>query len=159
MSLMNHIKWRDITTVGILTMCLVTAVFVRVKEVDQLQDKYLSGYDAYFYYRQAKTIIKVGEFYEPPLSHWFRRYGLLFIFPLFGLLLVIYIVTKAYCMPKKMITGTLAITLAATFLSTHPNMQQRLMETIYLGSVILFIGTIAVSYFFRTFNRESYQPL
>ena len=57
---MNHIKWRDVTTVGILIMCLAAAVFVRVKEVDQLQDKYLSGYDAYFYYRQAKTIITDG---------------------------------------------------------------------------------------------------
>ena len=60
MSLLNHIKWRDLTTVGILIICLAAAVFVRVKEVDQLQDKYLSSYDAYFYYRQAKTIITEG---------------------------------------------------------------------------------------------------
>ena len=35
--------------------------FVRVREVDQLQGKYLSGYDSYFYYRQAKTIVTEGR--------------------------------------------------------------------------------------------------
>ncbi len=98
----------------------------------------------------------VGEFRSPQLLHWFDRYGFFFIFPLFGLLLVTYTVTKAYCMHAKIATGMLSITLAATFLSTHPNMQHRFTETICLGSVILFLGTIGVSYFFRTFNKESH---
>jgi len=59
--IMNHIKWRHVVSVGILALCLVAAVFVRVREANQLQDKYLSGYDAYFYYRQAKTIIAEGR--------------------------------------------------------------------------------------------------
>jgi len=59
--IMNHIKWRHVVPVGILALCLVAAVFVRVREANQLQDKYLSGYDAYFYYRQAKTIVAEGR--------------------------------------------------------------------------------------------------
>ncbi len=59
-SMRKKINWRHIATAGILILSIVAAVFVRVKEADQLQDKYLSGYDSYFYYRQAKTIIAEG---------------------------------------------------------------------------------------------------
>ena len=98
----------------------------------------------------------VGEFQVPPLSHWLNRYRLFFIFPLFGLLLVTFTVTKTYHIHAKTITGMLAITLAATILSTHPNLQHRLKETVYFGSVILFIGTIGVSYFWSTVNKRGH---
>jgi len=51
--IMNHIKWRQVVPVGILALCLVAAVFVRVREANQLQDKYLRGYDDSCYYSQA----------------------------------------------------------------------------------------------------------
>ena len=60
-SMMRNRKWRHIATIGILILSVVAAVFVRVKEASQLQDKYLSGYDSYFYYRQAKTIVADGH--------------------------------------------------------------------------------------------------
>ena len=59
--MMNKIKWHHIAAAGIFILSVVAAVFVRVKEVDQLQDKHLSGYDSYFYYRQAKTIVTEGR--------------------------------------------------------------------------------------------------
>ena len=60
-SIINEKKWRNIATICILTLSVVASVFVRVREVDQLQGKYLSGYDSYFYYRQAKTIVTEGR--------------------------------------------------------------------------------------------------
>ena len=73
-----------------------------------------------------------------------------------GLLLVTYTVTKTYHMHAKAVTGLLAITVAATIFSALPDTQQRLMETIYFGSVILFIGAIGVSYFWGMFNRQGH---
>ena len=96
----------------------------------------------------------VGEFDEPLLSDWFELYRLFFIFPLLGLLLGVYTLAETYRMHAKAVTGILAIALAATILSTHPNMQHRLMEIVYLGSVLLFIGTIGVSYLRTSFKRR-----
>ena len=94
----------------------------------------------------------VSEFGEPQLSDWFNRYKLFFIFPVLGLLLVKYTVAETYRIHAKTVTGMLAISLMVMLLSTHPNMQYRYMEALYLGSVLLFIGTIAASYFFNKFN-------
>jgi len=99
----------------------------------------------------------VGEFQEPQLSHWFARYRLFFIFPLLGLLLVTYTVTETYRMHAKAVTGMLTITLAAMILSMHPSMQHRFMEIVYLGSVILFLGTIGVFYLRALFNRRDHS--
>ena len=58
---MNDKKWKKIAFECLLILGTIAAIFLRVKEVDLLQDKYLCGYDAYFYYRQAKTIIDQGK--------------------------------------------------------------------------------------------------
>lgn len=101
----------------------------------------------------------VSEFQEPQLSHWFNSYRLFFIFPLFGLLLVAYTLAEAYRMHAKAAIGVFATALTAMILSTHPNMQHRLMEVVYLGSVILFISTIGFSYLRNLFNRRDHTNL
>lgn len=88
----------------------------------------------------------VSEFQEPQIFHWFDRYGFFFVFPLFGVLLVTYTLAEAYRMRAPVVTGMLAMTLAATFLSTHPSMQHKFIEIVYISSVLLFIGTITVCY-------------
>lgn len=98
----------------------------------------------------------VGEFQVPQLSDWLNHYRLFFVFPLLGLLLGTYTITKTYHMHAKSVTGILIITIAAMVLSTHSNMQHRLMEIVYIGSVVLFIGAIVVSYFWRAFNRQKH---
>ena len=60
-SILKTIKLRYIVTAVIITLSIIAAVLVRVNGVERLQDKYLSGFDSYFYYRQAKTIIAEGS--------------------------------------------------------------------------------------------------
>lgn len=145
-------RWMRSVLWGILVTSLVILLFVLVPP-QQLIDTFLdpAGTESF--------TATVGEFNEPSLSRWFNQYRLFFIFPLFGLLLVTYSLTETYCMDVKAATGILATALAATILSTHPNMQHRLMEVLYLGSVILFIGTIGVSYFRNSFKRQVYTNL
>ncbi len=141
--------WIRSVLLSLLITSLVILLFVLVPP-QQIIDTFLhpAGTESF--------TATIGEFQEPQLSHWFNRYRLFFIFPLFGLLLVTYSVAETYRMHAKAVTGMLTIALVATVLSTHPNMQHRLMETVYLGSVILFIGTIAISYFRGTFNRRGH---
>lgn len=145
-------RWMRSVLWGILVTSLVIFLFVLVPP-QQIIDTFLhpAGTESF--------TATVSEFQEPQLSHWLDWYRLFFIFPLFGLSLVTYTVTKTYCMPAKAVTGVLAIALAATILSTHPNMQHRLMEIIYLGSVILFIGTIGVSYFRNSYKSRDHTNL
>ena len=97
----------------------------------------------------------VSEFKEPQLSYWFLPYRLFVIFPLLGLLFVAYTLAKTYRMPAKAVTGVLAMALAATILSTHSSLQQRWMEIVYLGAILLFIGTIGVSYLRNPFHKRA----
>ena len=98
----------------------------------------------------------VSEFQEPQIFHWFDRYRFFFVFPLFGVLLVTYTLAEAYRMRATVVTGMLAMTLAATFLSTHPSMQHKFIEIVYISSVLLFIGTITVCYIRAAFNRQGH---
>ena len=134
---------------GILVTSLVILLFVLVPPT-QVIDMFLdpAGTESF-----TST---VNEFREPQLSHWFNRYKLFSIFPVLGLLLVTYTVTETYRIHAKTVTGMLAISLAVMLLSTHPNMQHGYMEAIYLGSVLLFIGTIAASYFLNKCNRSGH---
>ncbi len=132
---------------GILVTSLAIILFVLVPP-QQLIDTFLDPAGT------ESLTSTVGEFNEPSLSDWFNQYSFFFIFPVLGLLLVTYTLTETYRMHAKAVTGMLAIALAATILSTHPDMQHRLMEIIYLGSVILCIGTIGVSYLRNSFKRQ-----
>ena len=62
-------------------------------------------------------------------------------------------------MNAKAVTGVLAIALTTMILSTHSNMQHRLMEIVYLGSIILFIGIIGVSYLRGPFHKRDHINL
>ena len=152
--LIRQVKTRWVRSVlwGILVTNLVILLFVLVSP-QQLIDTFLHPAGT------ESLTATVGEFNEPSLSHWFNQYRLFFICPLLGLLLVTYTVTETYRMHAKGVTGVLAIALAATILSTHPDMRHRLMETVYLGSVILFIGTIGVSYLRNSFKRQVHTNL
>ena len=143
-------RWVRRSLWGMLVTSLIILLFVGSTSPKQIIDTFLhpAGTGAFK--------ATVGEFRVPQLSDWFARYRLFFIFPLFGMLLVTYAVTKTYHMHAKAVTGLLAITVTTTIFSALPDTQQRLMETIYFGSVILFIGTIGVSYFWGRFNRRGY---
>ena len=147
--LIMRVRTRRVRSVlwGILVTSFVILLFVLVLP-QQIIDTFLHPAST------ESFTATVSEFKEPQLSHWFSRYRLFFIFPVFGLLLVTYIVTEKYSMNAKAVTGVLAVALAATILSTHPNMQHRLMEIVYLGSVILFIGTIGILYLRNAFHRR-----
>ena len=140
-------RWVRSVLWGILVTSLVILLFVLVPP-QQIIDTFLhpAGTESF--------TATVSEFNEPLLSDWFNQYSLFFIFPLLGLLLVTYTVTETYRMHAKAVTGVLAIALAATILSTHPNMQHRLMEMLYLGTVILCIGAIGVSYLRNSYKRQ-----
>ncbi|MCY3740947.1 MAG: hypothetical protein OXH00_07995 [Candidatus Poribacteria bacterium] len=147
--LVRHVKaqWMRSALWGILVTSLIIFLFVLVPP-QQLIDTFLdpAGTESF--------TATVSEFNEPSLSHWFNQYRLFFIFPLLGLLLVTYSLTETYRMHAKVVTGILTTALAAMILSTHPNMQHRLMEIIYLGSVILCIGAIGVSYLRNSYKRQ-----
>lgn len=143
-------QWVKRLSWGMLVTSVLILLFVGLASPKQIIDTFLhpAGTGAFK--------ATVGEFRVPQLSDWFARYRLFFIFPLFGLLLVTYTVTKTYHIHAKAVTGLLAITVAATIFSALPDTRQRLMETIYFGSVILFIGAIGVSYFWGMFNRQGH---
>ena len=145
-------QWVRSVLWGILVTSLVILLFVLVPP-QQIIDTFLHPAGT------ESLTATVGEFNEPSLSHWFNQYRLFFIFPLLGLLLVTYSLTETYRMHAKVVTGVLATALAATILSTHPNMQHRLMEIIYLGSVILCIGAIGVSYLRNSYKRQAHTNL
>lgn len=145
-------RWMRSVLWGILVTSLVILLFILVPP-QQLIDTFLHPSET------ESFTATVSEFNEPSLSHWFNQYRLFFIFPLLGLLLVTYSLTETYRMHAKAVTGVLTIALAATILSTHPNMQHRLMEAIYLGSVILFISAIGVSYLRNPLNRQYHTNL
>ncbi|RKU18739.1 hypothetical protein C6503_08785 [Candidatus Poribacteria bacterium] len=146
--LIRQVKTRRIRSVlwGILVTSFVILLFVLVSP-QQIISTFLHPSST------ESFTATVSEFHEPSLYSWFNLYGFFFIFLLFGLLLVTYTVTEAYSMNTKAVTGVFAIALAATILSTHPSMPHRLMEIVYLGSVILFIGTIGISYL-RSLSRR-----
>ena len=145
-----NVQWLRRLLWGVLFASLAILLFVGLVPPQQIIDTFL--------HPAGTGIFKatVGEFQTPQLSDWLARYRLFFIFPLLGLLLVTYAVTKTYHMHAKAVTGLLAITVAATILSALPDTRQRLMEIVYFGSVILFIGAIGVSYFWDGFNKRGH---
>lgn len=96
----------------------------------------------------------VSEFRKPILLDWFNWYELFFLFPIVGVMLVTYTVTKAYQIPAKTVTGMFTISLVVSIVGTHPNMQHRLIDYISLGCGILIIGLIGVSYFYNSFKKR-----
>ena len=139
--LIRQVKARRVRSVlsGLLVSSLVILLFVFVSP------RQIIGVFLHPASTEAFTAT-IGEFKEPQLSYWFRPYRLFVIFPLLGLLFVAYTLAKTYRMPAKAVTGVLATALAATILSTHSSLQQRWMEIVYLGAILLFIGTIGWAY-------------
>ena len=148
--LIRQVKARRVRSVlwGLLATSLVILLFVFVSP-RQIIAVFLHPAST-----EALTVT-VDEFKAPQLSHWFRLYRLFVIFPLLGLLFVAYTLAKTYRMPAKAVTGVLATALAATILSTHSSLQQRWMDIVYLGAILLFIGTIGWAYLRNPFHKRA----
>ena len=140
-------RWIRIGSFILLVTSLVILLFV-ITPPQQLIETFLRPAG------KGSFTSTVGEFNKPVLFDWFNNYQLFFIFPLLGVLLLAYSVTKAYQIPMKVVTEIFIITLAVTVVGAHPDIRHRLMEFIYLGCVILMIVTIGVSYFYNSFKKR-----
>ncbi len=140
-------RWIRIGSFILLVTILAISMFVVIPP-QQLIDTFLHPAG------EVSFTSTVAEFKQPSLSDWFNKYRIFFIFPLFGVLLVTYSVTKAYQIPAKVVTGMFAITLAVMIIGAHPNLQHRLIDIIYLGCGIIIIGTIGVSYLYNSFKKR-----